>query len=209
MTVARIAEVWPEGARAHGVRLEVTAAWREAHRAPGQYVLVGEGAVPLALASAPGAPVELLLGADAYARLRPTAGDALPLSAPLGSGFDVARARGREVLVFGVGSAASAVRALVQYLLAARADHGRVRVYLGAHTAEDHAYVGEDVRWRAGGIELWRAVSKPWVQALFLAGDPPSADACVYYAGHDAGLTSLREALRARDLDPAVVLLNV
>jgi NAD(P)H-flavin reductase len=209
MMVARIAEVWPEGARAHGVRLEVTPAWREAHRAPGQYVLAGAGAVPLALASAPGAPVELLLGHDAYARLRPTAGDALPLSPPLGSGFDVARARGREVLVFGVGSAASAVRALVQHLLAARAEHGRVRVYLGAHAAADHAYLAEDARWRAAGVELVRAVSRPWIQALFLAGDPPSADASVYYAGHDAGLAGLREALRARDLDPAAVLLNV
>jgi len=209
MTVARIAEVWREGARAHGVRLEVEPAWRGGHVAPGQYVLLGEAKVPLALASAPGAPVELLLGQAAYDGVQPRAGDALPLTNPLGVGFDVERARGREVLVFGVGSAASAVRALVQHLVWARAEHGRVRVYLGAHTAEDHAYVAEDAGWRAGGIELARAVSQPWIQALFLAGDPPRAEACVYFAGHDAALAGVRDALRVRNLDPGAVLLNV
>lgn len=209
MSVARIAEVWPEGARAQGVRLEVEPAWRAAHVAPGQYVLLGEAGVPLALASAPAAPIELLLGSAALERVQPRAGDALPLSAPLGAGFDVSRARGREVLVFGVGSAASAVRALVQHLVTERSAYGRVRVYLGAHTAGDHAYLAEDARWQAAGVEVVRAVSRPWVQELFLAGDPPGAGAAVYYAGHDAGLAGLREALRARDLDPAAVLLNV
>lgn len=209
MTFARITEVWREGARAHGVRLEVELPWRAAHTAPGQYVLVGAAQVPLALASAPGAPAELLLGQAAHDAVQPRAGDALRLSAPLGAGFDVERARGREVLVFGVGSAASAVRALVQHLSAARADYGRVRVYLGAHAAEEHAYVAEDAGWRAQGIELARAVSQPWIQALFLAGDPPSAEACVYFAGHDAALAGVRDALRVRNLDPGAVLLNV
>lgn len=207
--MARVTTLWREGALATGVRLEVDASWRAQHLHPGQYVLAGPTSVPLALASAPGAPVELLLGDEARAWVAPRVGETLALSAPLGPGFALAPARGQEVVVLAIGTAASAARALVEALALDRTAYGRIRVYLGAHTAEQHHYRAEDERWRAAGIEVVRAVSKPWIQALFLAGDRPAPGARVFAAGHAGLVAGVREAMEARGLDAATLALNV
>ncbi len=214
---ARVVSLWREGARATGLRLEVDAPWRAAHRRPGQYVLVGptgalaggQTVVPLAIASAPGRPVELLLGDEARDLVRPRVGDTLPLSAPAGAGFVLDDARGQELLVFAIGTAASAARALVDGVVAERAAYGRVRLYLGAHTLEEHFYRGDDARWTEAGVEVVRAVSKPWIQALFLAGDHPATGARAFAVGHAGLVAGVREAIAARGLDPASLGLNV
>lgn len=206
---ARIAALWRESARATGLRLEVEPPWLAAHLRPGQYVRVGAAGVPLAIASAPGQPVELLLGDEARGFVSPRVGDTLPISAPEGAGFALDDARGQELLVFAIGTAASAARALVDTIVADRAAYGRVRLYLGAHTLEEHFYRGEDARWTAAGVEVVRAVSKPWIQALFLAADRPATGARAFAVGHQALVAGVREAIAARGLDPASLGLNV
>jgi len=204
--VARIEASWPETTGAVGVRL--SSGWISGETRPGQYVLAGEKKMPLVLASGPGEPPMLLVGANAQASLTLDVGSSLMIDGPLGGGFPLEAARGHEVVIFAVGTALAAARALIQTIAAHRADYERVRAYLGAHTTEAHAYRSEDARWADARIEVVRATSRPWIQDLFLAGDPPSAGTRAFAAGHSAMMISVRAALGERGMDPATLGTN-
>jgi len=128
-----------------------------AHRAliasytePGQYVLATPAGLdesgPFALASAPGADpggIELLVKPEgdiavALAGLGP--GQRLSLSAPMGPGFGLERARARDLLILAAGSGIGPIRAALGWLRRRRDDYGWIRLYSGQPLATHVAY---------------------------------------------------------------------
>ena len=165
----RVADAWDETETMRGVRLDFGAFARE-HTRPGQLVKLhapGHKAGYFALGNAPrgdGAG-ELLLKrgtplSDAVIdAAQPRA--IVEATAPFGDGFPVEQARGRDVLLFAAGSGITPVRALLQWILDRRADHGHVALYYGQRSDRDFAYVGEHEAWRRAGVHLVLCASQP------------------------------------------------
>jgi sulfhydrogenase subunit gamma (sulfur reductase) len=76
------------------------------------------------------------------------------VEAPFGRGFPVEEARSRDVLLFAAGAAIAPVRALVQDVLAHRADFRRVTLFYGQKRGVDFAYLREHAIWEAGGVKV-------------------------------------------------------
>ncbi len=165
----RVADAWDETDTLRAVRLDFGELAGE-HRRPGQIVkLHAPGHKPgyFALGNAPRADGtgELLLKrgtplSDAViAAAQPHA--LVEATAPFGDGFPVEKARGRDVLLFAAGSGITPIRALLQWILERRADHGRVALYYGQRSDRDFAYVREHEAWQRAGVHLVLCASQP------------------------------------------------
>ena len=126
-----------------------------------------EKPVFLALASAPGQALTLLLGPGATEQVAPSEGKRLRMAPPGGKGYPVDEAEGGDLLLFSIGSAASAITSVVEYVRANRARFGAVTLYHGAKAEDEHAYRERDEAWGADGIAVHRTTGKPWVQDVF------------------------------------------
>ncbi|MFO0728585.1 MAG: hypothetical protein U1E65_32715 [Myxococcota bacterium] len=211
---AWVRSLWPEGRLLTGARLDVPEPVRARHRAPGQYLVLpgrdGRG-LTLALASVPGAAaLELLLGPEAAERAGLRVDEALEIEGPSGPGFDLEAARGGDVLVFGTGSALSALKPLLDLIAADRQSFGQVRAYFGAVDEAAHAYRDQDPRWEAAGIRVRRSGARPWVQEVFLEDAEPltPAQSYAFAAGLPVMLDGVKDALRARGIPAERLGLN-
>src|SRR5260370_4871766 len=102
------------------------------HRQPGQYVslsLEGVGAGLFAIASAPHADArfEFLIKrgsplADALRLLQP--GSKVRVSLPAGQGFPIAKAEGKNLLLFATASGISSIRSVIHFVRQDRSDYG-------------------------------------------------------------------------------------
>src|SRR5258708_34404599 len=120
-----VAEARPETPELTHLRLrELPQTYISGYRVPGQYVQVKIGEHKpgfFALACGPGEPhIELLIKrgspiGDELAHVN--AGEALSVSAPMGKGYPLERAFGRDVYVVGVGSGIGPLRALIHPLI--------------------------------------------------------------------------------------------
>jgi NAD(P)H-flavin reductase len=120
------------------------------HRVPGQFVGLAAaegGEASLFAMAAPPDPaadaLEILVRtgtalADRLADLSP--GDPLLMSEPDGPGFDLAAARGHDLLMLAAGSGIAPVRAAAHAIVADRAAYGAVALYYGQHHEHDFAY---------------------------------------------------------------------
>src|SRR5262245_4200059 len=116
-THASVARSWDETPAFRGVVLDAPEL-AAAHERPGQYVKLESDAGKgfFALASAPGAPLELLVKkgapfADALAAL--PVGARIAASAPAGQGYPVRDHSGQDVLLFAAGSGIAPIRSVV------------------------------------------------------------------------------------------------
>lgn len=196
---ATIERVWNETPTLIGLELSVPEAAAAQYTTPGQYlVLHPEGAdkpVFMAIASGPGQPLELLVGAAAAEKLAPEVGGTLSCDPPAGKGYPIDIAKGNNLLLFGVGSGMSAIRAVVEHVVANRADYGEVTLYCGAKAEDEHAYWGMAERWQSGGVSIVRTVSKPYVQDKFRA-EPVSVEGAVaFVCGMKPMVAAVTEAL--------------
>jgi NAD(P)H-flavin reductase len=185
-----------------------------AHTHPGQYLKValdgaGEGYFALSTAPGDGDLVELLVKTTsklggAIAALPP--GARLKLSGPLGRGFPLEKARGKDVLLFATGSGLGAIRPLLRVLLKERAAYGKVTLFVGVRTPAGFAYARDLTAWEAAGVRVLRTVSQPgasgwkglvgYVQAHL--GDVDAQHAVAFVVGQDAMVRGVSEALAAR-----------
>ncbi|MGZ3430176.1 MAG: oxidoreductase [Polyangia bacterium] len=181
----RVADSWDETDTLRGVRLDF-GAFAAAHTRPGQLVKVhapghAKKEAFFALGNAPrgDGTGELLVK-----RGKPLAnaiidaaqpGQLVDATAPFGQGFPVDQAVGRDVLLFAAGSGITPVRALMQWILDRRHEHGRVALYYGQRSDRDFAYVGEHHAWERAGVHLVLCASQPteswtgargWVQTV-------------------------------------------
>jgi sulfhydrogenase subunit gamma (sulfur reductase) len=199
-----------------------------AHVVPGQVVKVRapSGEAYFALASAPSADglADLLVKrggriADEVVAAA-TPGTSLELTAPVGNGFPIAEAEGRDVLLFAAGSGIAPVRALVQHLVRHRDRHGRITLFYGQRRGGDFAYRREHLDWERRGVRVvlcpsgaddaWQGV-RGWVQevarSLAFGGVPPG-DSVAFVCGMSAMVSDVRATLAEAGVPPERVHLN-
>jgi NAD(P)H-flavin reductase len=167
VTAARIA---PETPSLVTLRLSLAGtSLAETYRIPGQHLKLsvpGQSESAFAIASAPSADdhFDFLIrrgspAADALAALRP--GDAVLARRVTGKGFDLASARGHDLLLVAAGSGISAIRSVVETVRDDREAFGRVCLVHGVRSASQFVYAAEHRDWRDDRIEIIPVVSQP------------------------------------------------
>ncbi len=156
MLPAMVLDTQKEGGEYRALRLsrqtsEARAALIGAYQAPGQYVLAcPEGGrwppAAFALARRPGserAAIDILVkrtGPTAEALAALPVGATFLMSEPLGRGYDLERARGRDVLALAAGAGIAPIRAALGTLCQSRQDYGRIHLFYGQSRFRDFAY---------------------------------------------------------------------
>lgn len=224
----RVLDAWDE---THSLRALAVALGPAAgqHRTPGQVVKLhtpdhGDGFFALASAPSGDGRAELLVkrgGAVADEVIAAAAtGAALDATPPFGAGFPLDRAAGRDVLLLAAGSGIAPIRAIVQHVLARRADYGRVALFYGHRHATEFAYRREHAAWRAAGVAVTLCCSAPadgWTGArghvqrvaveAALGGVDPGTGVAFLCGGREM-VVGAREALGAAGLSIDRTFLN-
>src|SRR5690606_13994784 len=214
--------------------LEAPLAARAGHRLPGQFVEVavrpdGPGAY-FALAHPPGAHhFELLVkqGEAVAAQLASLgAGRSVWISTPMGPGFPIDAARGKDVLLFATGSGFAPIRALLFALLERRDDYGDIHLFFGVRREEDFPFREELERLPARGVHTHLTVSRRpaalpdeegagrngharYVQERFREVLPPVENAVAFLCGIEGMVHGVREALAEAGMEPADIHVNL
>jgi NAD(P)H-flavin reductase len=193
------------------------------HRVAGQYVTVtpsGHPPVFFALASAPGAPMELLVkmdGEPAIAVGSSAPGDTIDVSPAQGSGFALDRVSGYDLVFLVNGSGLSAARPTLD---AARRDSKprRIFLYYGVFTPEHRSFLADLERWGNEGVFVRTVVGRPegtgWAGATGFVQDVAEADGRLtagigaVLVGVPAMVDDARRRLRAAGVPDDRVLLN-
>jgi NAD(P)H-flavin reductase len=116
---------------------------------PGQFVMVelpGFAAPPISISRIRPDGLELTIrsaGPTTAALTSLTAGAEVSLRGPLGRGWPVEAAVGRDVVIIAGGIGLAPIRPLIDAILAGRPQFGAVRLYLGARTPRDRLFVDE------------------------------------------------------------------
>ena len=198
------------------------------HTTPGQYVKLGLFADdvprPIALANRPGpARLEFLIKAPddrLAALLALSPGDKVHASAPLGRGFPVEQARGRDLWLFGVGSGVAPLKAVVEHVLADRGAYGDVVLFYGVRAVDELCFTERFGAWLGQGVRVVPVVSRPgdgdraWSGATGHVQDhPPAAfarpdETVAFVCGLPEMEKSVAAALLQRGVGPDRVLRN-
>ena len=147
-------------------------------------------------------------------------GDELMLTRPAGAGFPVLAVRGMDILMICCGVAICAMRAVVEEILLARSDWGRVMIFYGERTADRFALIEERERWRESGIEVFLTASRPsvgtywrghvgYVQEHLAMVAPQVRNAVAFLAGKDGMLDDSGVVLERLGLPRNRILVNV
>jgi NAD(P)H-flavin reductase len=129
---------------------------------PGQFVMVtrpGLPAVPISISRyhPDEGSIELSIRAAGPATATLTelpSGSTVGLRGPLGRGWPLDAAEGRDVIVVAGGIGLSPLRPAIDAVLAEREGFGALRIYHGARTPADRPHVDDQVAWTASGVEL-------------------------------------------------------
>jgi NAD(P)H-flavin reductase len=128
---------------------------------PGQFTMLGRlgvGEVPISISGDPASPLLVHtvrdVGGATHLLLQAEVGDVLEVRGPYGTGWQVADARGTDVLVVAGGIGLAPLRPAVLELLADRGSFGRVTVLYGARSPEDRLYPDEIDAWSREGIDV-------------------------------------------------------
>lgn len=218
---AEITEAWDEGPLMRGLRLSSAPSYRAGQALR---VYAGETSSYFALATAHGrgrAP-ELLIrrGANVADSLIAalTPGTELGFDGPLGPGFPLEHAVGKDVMLVAVGSGLSAIRSVVETLLDEREAYGRIALFYGQEAADHFVYGAARASWAHAGVEVVlcaHAADARWegrrgfVQEA-IAHDPrvDLERAAIYLCGMPAMIAAVRETLGTRGCPPERTFLN-
>jgi NAD(P)H-flavin reductase len=123
---------------------------------PGQFNMLyvfGVGEVPISMSGDPAAPTRLLHtvravgpASAALSHLRP--GDSVGLRGPFGTGWPLANAADRDVLIVAGGIGLAPLRPAIYRIVAERERYGRVSILYGTRSSDDILYHREIERWR-------------------------------------------------------------
>ncbi len=133
---------------------------------PGQFVMValpGFPPLPISVSRVTGDALNLTIRAagpatEMITRLEP--GQELGLRGPLGRGWPVERAIGRDVVVAAGGIGLAPLRPVIDELLRERDRFGTLYLAYGARTPADQLFVGEFAEWRERGLEIGEIVDR-------------------------------------------------
>lgn len=213
--------------------LDVPPELLDAHRLPGQFVEVtvdpDEPGAYFALANPPTAPrFELLVkeGEGVAAQLFSLGvGRAIWMSAPMGPGFPVEEARGKDVLLFATGSGFAPIRSLLLTLLEHREDYDEIHLFFGVRYEDDFPFADElaalpsrgvhthlTVSRQIGRTELGTTSPRPpgrYVQERFREVQPPVEDAVAFLCGIEGMVKGVSAALSEAGLGPDRIHVNL
>ncbi|MEM1022604.1 MAG: hypothetical protein AAGD10_07265 [Myxococcota bacterium] len=180
-------------------------ALRHRHREVGQVLKMdrvgGGDPVYLALASQPGDEhFETLVSPDAVDALRLREGQVATVRDIIGRGFPVGEALGKDVLLFGVGSALGPIRAAVEAIRRRRSEFGWVRLYAGVRSGEVFPFERDFETWTRDRIDILACHSRPWVQERFLEDVPDLEDAIAFVCGMESMMEGVTQALTEQGL---------
>ncbi len=201
------------------------------HFRGGQFTMLyvfGVGEIPLSISGSPLVGDDVLVhtvravGAVSAALCRAEPGTVVGVRGPFGTGWDVARARGRDLLFVAGGIGLAPLRPALLEALRARRDHGFITVIAGAKTPSEHLYGAEDESWLARGVTVLRTVDRlppdsgpgqpePWAGPVGLVTDllprlrlrPERTTA--YLCGPEAMMTHTGTALMGLGMRPAEI----
>lgn len=128
--------------------------------APGQFAMLsafGVGEAPISVGSLEGGLTHTIRAVGAVTRAL-CAATAVGVRGPLGHGWPLDAARGRDVVVIAGGLGLAPVRPAVERLVSRRAEHGRIVLLYGARTPADLLYRDELGAWDAAGVEVLTTV---------------------------------------------------
>ncbi|MCA9518949.1 MAG: hypothetical protein KC635_28630 [Myxococcales bacterium] len=137
------------------------------------------------------------------------AGRAVELHGPLGPGFPLEDAVGRDLLLVAVGTAAAPLRSALVEALTRRGDFGRVAFVHGVRHLGDVCFAAEHDAWRRQGVDVRVVLSRPadadawrgpvgWVQEHLADLVTPATTAFV------VGMPAMEAATEARLLELGV-----
>jgi len=219
---AEVIAAWDEGPLLRAARLATLPSYR-AGQAIKIYTESGGALFALATAHGHGRAPELLLRrgggvADGLiASLAP--GERIAYDGPLGPGFPLEHARGRDVLLVAAGSAISAIRSVIETLIDERASYGRVCLFYGQERPSDFAYADARAAWSNAGIDITLCAHAPddqwtgargFVQDAIIEGDLriDPKNAVAYLCGMPGMVSGVREALAPLGLASERTYLN-
>jgi NAD(P)H-flavin reductase len=163
---------------------------------PGQFTMLyafGVGEVPISI-SGPAGPglVQTIrsVGAVTRALCEADPGQVIGVRGPYGTGWGVADAAGRDLVVVAGGIGLAPLRGALLAALAAREMYRRVVVLIGARSPDELVFAGELEAWRAGGADVLVTVDR----------------ATAGWTGHVGVVTQL---IGRAQLDPAAALVLV
>jgi NAD(P)H-flavin reductase len=123
---------------------------------PGQFTMLykfGIGEVPISVSgdmTKPGPLVQTIRAVgsvtDALCAAKP--GDLIGVRGPLGNGWPIQDAVGRDIVILAGGVGLPPLRPVLYHVLAHRENYGRVAVLVGARTPDDLVFRAEIERWR-------------------------------------------------------------
>lgn len=193
-----VSRVWQETPVLLGVGLDAPREVQDDHLQPGQVIAVqaADGKkVYLALTSVPGESLELLAAPSAIERIGLAPGQKLTIEGPFGKGFPLELARGKDVLLFAVGSALGPIRPIVEMIRRERSEYGRVSLYVGALDAKAFAYQSNYEDWMRDRIDVVKVLHPEWVQDVFAADPLPLDDSVAYVCGMTEMMDGVTETL--------------
>lgn len=225
---ARLAERSPAGGGLTVIVVDAPEVATASYRSPGQYVEVRAGdageAGYFVLASEPGArPWELIMrsggGASDVLLVAPLGTDIL-VTAAIGAGFPLERARGAPLVVALGGTGIAAGRPIVRRRIR-DGDAERTTVLVGARTRAEVALESDLREWSAARVAVTVCLSQPegaapsdgvvhgYVQDALRRLDPrPGVRTLVFAVGPASMIAALRAAAPAAGIDHGDVLTN-
>jgi len=201
----RATQVQDETPRTQLVTWSVPPPLADQHHEVGQVLQLervdGGDPVFLAIASQPGsADFETLVSPDAVEALDLEAGRRAAAVGVVGHGFPMGEALGRDVLLFGVGSALGPIRAAVEAIRQRRSEFGFVRLYAGIRQGEVFPFERDFEAWVRDRIDVVPSHSRPWVQDRFLEDVPELDDAIAFVCGMEPMMEAVTTALEQQGL---------
>ncbi|CCK32517.1 anaerobic sulfite reductase subunit B [Streptomyces davaonensis JCM 4913] len=182
--------------------------------APGQFAMVhcfGRGEIPVSVSSVQAtgglAHTVRAVGAVSAGLCAARSADVLGVRGPYGTGWELQRARGRDVVVVAGGIGLAPLRPLILRALAEPAAYGRVNVLIGARTPADLIAREEIEGWRTAytGVTVdrpddgWRG-DVGLVTDLLDRADFTPADAVAFVCGPEPMIRATARELAARGL---------
>ncbi|WP_310719040.1 FAD/NAD(P)-binding protein [Streptomyces lydicus] len=191
---------------------------------PGQFAMVyafGVGDIPLSLSDLDGTRLTHTVRAvgavsGALHRLRP--GATVGVRGPLGTGWDLPTAEGRDLVIVAGGLGLAPLRPLVRAALATPRRYGRLNVLIGARTPADLVCARDLDAWRAAGARIQVTVDRPddtWqgdvgvVTALLDRAGFDPAGAAAFVCGPEVMIRATARDLAHRGLAPERIRISL
>jgi len=224
-SLGTIAEVWAENKNVYTMRLadlpeSVT------RGLPGQFLMLdlpGFSAVPISISRYRQGEIYLTIrteGASTRAITALPPGSQIGLRGPVGRGWPLEEAFGRDVVIVAGGIGLPPLRPLIDEILAHRGHFGRVRLFYGARTPGDLLFTEELKSWSGRddlsvGVTVDRANVGTWggavgvVTHLFDREPIDGSHTTAYICGPEKMMSAASNSLAGRGILPERIFLSM